>query len=236
MNLYNIVSPGNILIVCGLMVLIISSCGLCGTLMQSKCLLGLYLSFIIMTMVSEIMIGTYGFFIRGYIRSTLKTELISGVQNKYATNDTSGLIEFWDTVQTKFDCCGIESHKDWYNIAAWPQEARVPSSCCTPIADKTYSSHAVCPSGNRLRHDGCFIRIQKWILEHLFVLAIGCVLFSFVQFFAIASSLLIICTMDFRKQYCPVRKQASDSQYKTIPSDADQHCKYIQNCWRSEQD
>jgi len=30
----------------------------------------------------------------------------------------------------QLQCCGVNNYTDWYNIAAWPNEERVPPECC----------------------------------------------------------------------------------------------------------
>ena len=43
----------------------------------------------------------------------------------------------------QFDCCGVQSYKDWYSINAWPDEAIVPDSCCLPWVKNTTGKRRV---------------------------------------------------------------------------------------------
>ena len=46
-------------------------------------------------------------------------------------------------VAFQFDCCGVQSYKDWYSINAWPDEAIVPDSCCLPWVKNATGKHHV---------------------------------------------------------------------------------------------
>ena len=53
---------------------------------------------------------------------------------------------FWFQLQ----CCGVNNYTDWYNIRAWPNEKKVPISCCRqPVEgcgelDYKFWFHRVC--------------------------------------------------------------------------------------------
>lgn len=67
----------------------------------------------------------------------------------------------------------------------------------------------------RFRKHGCFKKIRHWILEHLHVVGITCIIFAFIQFFSIVAALLIVCTMDYRRGR--PRKGSSRPTYDRVP-------------------
>lgn len=36
----------------------------------------------------------------------------------------------------QFECCGVSSYEDWYDIKSWSGKRWVPESCCRPIYEK----------------------------------------------------------------------------------------------------
>lgn len=219
----------------------IGFCGCCGSWFQSKCLLVSYLSLIVTIMLLEIAAGSLGYVFRAHIRQTLHQELLDGVKIKYNINDTNGMMSTWDTAQISFNCCGVDGYNDWYNISAWPEQQWVPASCCLP-ANSTSSSlewevdsdgknvtvssasspEDVCGrdaerDSGRYRQHGCFKKIRHWIMEHLHVVGLTCIIFAFIQFFSIVSALLVVCTMDYKRRSRPSRG-SSRPTYNRVPT------------------
>ncbi|XP_053211854.1 tetraspanin-9-like [Panonychus citri] len=210
---YHLLSAGNLMIAIGFLVFSVSLCGLCGSWFQNKWLLGAFLFTIVLIMALEVVTATLGYVIRDSIRDTLQDELLVGIKSKYNLNDTNGLVSFWDTVQTNLDCCGVNSHKDWFQIDAWKTETKVPESCCNREINIT---NMYCAEGD-LRDHGCYIKLKRALLENLHWVAITCVIFAFVQFFSVVSSLLMICTVDHRRNYRPVKNNRSPT-YNRVPT------------------
>ena len=67
----------------------------------------------------------------------------------------------------------------------------------------------------RFKKHGCFKKIRHWILEHLHVVGITCIIFAFIQFFSIVAALLVVCTMDYRRGR--PRKGSSRPTYDRVP-------------------
>ncbi|XP_074605712.1 tetraspanin-36-like [Brevipalpus obovatus] len=198
---YHILSAGNLMIAVGLITFCISLCGLCGSWFQNKYLLGAFLTMMILIMVLEVSAASFGYIGREKIRVTLRDELLLGIREKYDVNNTNGLVTFWDAIQENLDCCGVDSLRDWYNIKAWPSEKRVPQSCCKPSS--IHSTNAFCKEGD-IRENGCYPKLKVFLMENLHYVAIAGVVFAFIQFFTVVASLLMICTVDYKKQYKPV--------------------------------
>lgn len=218
---------------------LIGFCGCCGSWFQSKCLLVSYLTVIVTIMLLEITAGTLGYFFRQTIKETLHQELIDGIKYRYNTNDTNGMQTTWDQVQRTFNCCGVDHYQDWYKIEAWPGNEWVPETCCSPLPSPNItesadaaeasstteapknSSEPTCgrnpdKESSRFKTHGCFKKIRHFILEHLHVVGLTCIVFAFIQFFSIVASLLIICTMDYRNGR--PRKGSSRPTYNRVPT------------------
>ena len=224
---YHVLSADNLAIASGVLMLFIGFCGCCGSWFQSKCLLISYLTVIIAIMILEITAGTLGYFFRHNIKETLHQELLDGVKNKYFLNNTNGIASTWNQVQESFNCCGVDHYQDWHHISAWPDEEWVPESCCMPlnttelIEVKENNETTVCgrdPNRDTPRYKtaGCFKKIRHWILEHLHIVGITCIVFAFIQFFSIVAALLVVCTMDYKRGR--PRKGSSRPTYNRVPT------------------
>ena len=210
---------------------LIGFCGCCGSWFQSKFLLVSYLTVIVTIMLLEVTAGTLGYFFRQTIKDTLHQELIDGIKFRYDVNDTNGLQTTWDHFQRAFNCCGVDSYQDWYKIKAWEENDWVPETCCVPlnITEAAETSEATSPASTepscgrnpdeattRYKTHGCFKKIRHFILEHLHVLGLTCIVFAFIQFFSIVSALLVVCTMDYRSNR--PRKGSSRPTYNRVPT------------------
>lgn len=229
---YHVLSTDNLAIVSGALMLLIAFCGCCGSWFQSKCLLVSYLSVIVLIMLLEITAGVLGYVFRQEIKATLHSELMDGIKFKYDPNNTTnGISVTWDHVQRAFNCCGVDHYQDWYKISAWPEKDYVPSSCCVdiPPVNGTEGSTTTPAPGEepyvcgrdpekdlpRFRSNGCFKRIRHWILEHLHIVGLTCIIFAFIQFFSIVAALLVVCTMDYKRGR---RGRKASPSYNRVPT------------------
>ena len=219
---YHILSADILLIICGLLTFLMALFGLCGAWFQNKYLLGTYLTMIVIIMILEIVCGIIGFFGRDKIKETIRDELMLSVKEKYDLNNTNGLETFWNHMHLQFNCCGVDNYKDWFNIKAFPDSKQVPKSCCIQASSLVITllvksnETDLCPKNEMVRRDGCYVKFRRWILENLHIIAITFVVFSFIQFFAIVASLLMIYTMDYKKKYRPIHNNRTT--YNRVPS------------------
>ncbi|KAG7267847.1 hypothetical protein CRUP_023863 [Coryphaenoides rupestris] len=97
-------SAANLVITLGTIVMVTGFLGCLGAIKENKCLL---LS------------------VRENARRDLKDGLVL-----YATENNAGLQNAWNTIQSEWRCCGVESHTDWH---AALQEKVVPDRCCQDL-------------------------------------------------------------------------------------------------------
>lgn len=85
------------------------------------------------------------------MKDTLKKSL-----DKYYDNKSDRIA--WDNVQTKLECCGVESPNDW------PEKKR-PITCCHKITDRAeppedFHCKSAAPGDDILYSTGCFDKLQ----------------------------------------------------------------------------
>ncbi|XP_023214601.1 tetraspanin-9-like [Centruroides sculpturatus] len=194
---YQIISAGSLSIASGIITFIVGFLGCCGSWFQNKCLLVSYFILVILIFLLEFTAGTLGFIYRKHVGETLRDELLMGIQEKYKVNDVNGLTEAWDHIQLKFECCGVNGINDWYNINAWPEKTWVPTSCCI----EAYKNET-CGMRNETEiwhNQGCYQRMHMWLMEQLYIVAIICMLFAFIQLFGLISAMLLVCRINEKR-------------------------------------
>lgn len=215
---YHILSADNLAILVGGVTFVVAFCGCCGSWFQSKFLLVVYLSSIILIMVAEVIVGVACFLFQTQISSTLQSELLSGIHNRYLLNDTNGIQSTWDHIQNRFHCCGVNNYTDWYQVSAWPEKMRVPSSCCKPV-NGTIPDDCGLDAESDATHlwkHGCFQKIRFYLLTNIHGVGVTSIVFAFVQFVALVSAFLVVFTMDYKKDRRKQRFMSNRSTYNRI--------------------
>lgn len=163
--------------------IIISFLGCCGAYKESRCMLGTYfllvLSLLILITVATVIGLSQGI-------DSLITPLRDTVYiyDKSSTRvDVKEVTALWDTIQTDFKCCGVESARDWaeynprYTGSGYIEDAgsilmgiKVPASCCATATAKAKCQ--VNPSGkNGAYVAGCFVTLYDQISDHMNVVS-----------------------------------------------------------------
>uniref|UniRef100_T1GGK7 Tetraspanin n=1 Tax=Megaselia scalaris TaxID=36166 RepID=T1GGK7_MEGSC len=134
-----------------------------------------------MLFMSEFLVGAVAFAFRNALTRTLSNEMRFAIENHYNASDRGSLASpsvasIWDNIQTNFECCGVTSYEDWYNIKAWSEL----------WFDK-----------------GCVHSFQNWIVKHLHVVGtIGLVIAS-IQLIGLLCSMLLFCSVKRRSKRSP---------------------------------
>lgn len=106
----------------------------------------------------------------------------------------------------QFHCCGVRDYTDWFQIEAWPEEDRVPDSCC--MQRERYCGR-LDPEGRNKEFwykEGCASAIQMWLVTRLHVVGTVGLVVGFLQLFGLVASMILFCT---------VRHKRSSHTYKS---------------------
>lgn len=196
---HRVLSADGLCLTAGAITFLVAFLGCCGAWFQSRCMLATYFVLVILIFLLEFAAGTLGFIYRRHIRESLEEELKVSIKFKYDPDGDNGLAELWDHIHTKFECCGVDSYLNWHHIAAWPDEKRVPKSCCL---EEFVNGTACATSGNPslIHQGGCYHKLHLWIMKRLYIVGIVCMSFAFVQLFGLISAMLLLCTSAEKKK------------------------------------
>ncbi|CAF4769593.1 unnamed protein product [Rotaria sp. Silwood1] len=156
-----------VLIGIGIFVFIIGLLGCCGSVRESRLLLGLYVFFIILVMGGELVVAMYTVLLSKEwdtrLPNTLKQRLL-----KYNYSIPQQFEHDLDIIHKKFSCCGIDGPSDFYNNVNYKiYDRHLPLSCCTSLLN------GICLEVDAYRF-GCYQTINEYV--HLYsrlIVAVG---------------------------------------------------------------
>jgi len=174
----------------GAIITFVSGVGILGSCFKSRCLLVSYLSTVVLILILQILVAVFAFVYREPMATTLRQELLTNLREEYVMSPPSDAKLNWDMVQTKFQCCGVDGHSDWFKANAWPNNDYVPDSCCVS-PNNTVAECGRSGDASIWHKQGCLEMISKFILEELHILASIVITLVFLQLFGIIASTLL---------------------------------------------
>lgn len=118
-----------ILIAFGIFVFLVGFCGCCGAIRGSKCLLGMYIFFLVIIFAGELAAGIVMIIYRVQVEEKIDTLLKESVKDNYLKSST--ITDAWDVVQIQLDCCGGAGPDDYQNsYYDNVTVSELPRSCC----------------------------------------------------------------------------------------------------------
>lgn len=209
-------SADSLFIAIGVSGFVVSFFGCCGSWFQSRCLLITYFVLIVFLFLSEFLIGSIAFLFRGGLSRTLANELRFGIERHYNASDRGGLAApsvaaIWDTMQQSFECCGVTSYEDWYDVQAWSGKRWVPESCCRPNYDRSLIIEGSGDGGPKVDcgksenpllwfDKACAHSLHAWLIERLHVVGTVALVIAFLQLFGLITSMLLFCTVKHKRE------------------------------------
>jgi len=205
-----------VLLVVSILVLIVAFFGCCGAAQESRCLLATYFAFDILLLIGT---AIAAYFVFTDDLDSLKKPFMEALKQYDDTSNNQAdktLVRAWDSFQQDFQCCGVESFKDWSEhnpIFHGPDQSTlypdtnskpdynnkpsnyrwVPESCCDSTGNQQFcAQHPF--SNNGLYAKGCFQMVVEQIEAHESIvggIAIGIVVVMVIN--AIISIYMATC-------------------------------------------
>jgi len=178
-----------LLIGVGCLIFIVGFFGCCGAIKESKCMLGMYMFFMVLVLGGEVAAGALVAIYKGKITKELKGAMVKQNQMKYSVNDTV-LTKAWDYMQIELQCCGTNNLQDYENsVYVKENEAAstgisLPASCCklkegSTTSDPKPLNADKCQKSPRddqfVNTKGCYEGMMQWFNKHsLILIIVGC--------------------------------------------------------------
>jgi len=178
-----------LLIGAGVLVLITGIIGCVGAVRKRGGLLTTYFVLLLIIFLCEITGAIIAFVYHETLSTELEVDLVKNMNKNYNETGQESFSKAVDEMQQNFQCCGVTSYADWQHskfIKTNQQGLKTPISCCkSPSELCSVRDH---PSNiYRVMHDksmGCLVKLEYYLQEHIFVLAVTCIVVAGLEIFA----------------------------------------------------
>ncbi|XP_037030560.1 CD82 antigen [Bradysia coprophila] len=208
-----------ILCVGGIVMLIISILGCCGSLRGSHCMLMTFFCFLLLILVAQIAAGAWAIHNKSTLDDMFRATIKNTVQNEYGVNQEN--TDSFDTFQRYLECCGASGPNDWalskYNskdssnvinmkISSSSTSYKIPESCCKSDidADQCMLSTKVTLKSvinSDIHSQGCTDKLMNEVHAHMtLICGIICAVVV-VEFFGLLFALILYCAVKNKENY-----------------------------------
>lgn len=178
-------SPATLLVVIGVVMLFVSLFGCIGALKESTCLVNCFGAILTAVLVLEVAAAIAAYSLRPQVTSMLSTNLRKTLPLYYQDKDSEMAFDF---IQSRLNCCGVDSYLDWGEIDLSPIESgifvsnvTVPFSCCA----ETQLNESNTEECYKLYANGCLPRVIFLIYQSAGLLGTGAMTIAFIQIIGI---------------------------------------------------
>ncbi|XP_070764711.1 tetraspanin-33 isoform X1 [Enoplosus armatus] len=179
------VDPALLLIVVGSVMFLITFLGCFGALRNATCLLKMFLGILAAVLLLQIAAGVVGYLFTDMVMERTERLMMKAIVRYREDRDLENAIDF---IQKKFQCCGVESYKDWSHNVYFEcldtnpslEACGVPFSCCIHLQNQTVLN-TMCGYGMQQLEErsagedvftiGCLEKIIWWAKNNLLLVA-----------------------------------------------------------------
>uniref|UniRef100_A0A8C3PNB7 Tetraspanin n=1 Tax=Calidris pygmaea TaxID=425635 RepID=A0A8C3PNB7_9CHAR len=127
-SVLQVVHVGYFLIAIGAILLVIGFLGCYGAQKESKCLLIMFFSVVLIIFIAEIAAAVVVLVYTGFAETLLTAVVTPLLQEKYGQE--ASFTKIWNTTMEEVGCCGLNNYTDFTN-STWYKEHQVyPDACC----------------------------------------------------------------------------------------------------------
>ncbi|CAH1787315.1 unnamed protein product [Owenia fusiformis] len=120
----------------GAFVFLVGFLGCCGAIKESRCMLGMYIFFMVLIMGAEIAAGVLAIVYKAQIEKELNKSLATEIKEKF--EETNAIGAAMGYTQLYFDCCGVSGQADYVNSKFSNMTSRY--DCCGVEGVETYNN------------------------------------------------------------------------------------------------
>ncbi|XP_010004849.1 PREDICTED: tetraspanin-1 [Chaetura pelagica] len=158
-SVLHVVNVSYFLIVIGAILLVIGFLGCCSAQKESKCLLMVFFSVMLIIFIAEIAAAVVTLVYTNIAETLLKSVVTPLLQKKYGSDPI--LSENWNETMKELKCCGLNNYTD-FTDSPWYKEhnSTFPTTCCEDLQPCTSVLAA------QKNVTGCFKQIVQEIKTH----------------------------------------------------------------------
>ncbi|XP_054021337.1 tetraspanin-1 [Dryobates pubescens] len=183
-----VVNVGYFLIVIGAILLVIGFLGCYGAQKESKCLLMMFFSVLLIIFVAEVAAAVVALVYTGLAETLLSAVLTPVLKEKYGVDGPFSQI--WNVTMEKVSCCGLNNYTDFNNSYWHGQTGTYPAPCCKNVepCNATLAAHS--------NVTGCFDQIVEEIRTNAGVVGGVAAGIAALEIASMAVSMYLYCRLD----------------------------------------
>ncbi|KAK3107237.1 hypothetical protein FSP39_010005 [Pinctada imbricata] len=169
-------------VVIGAFFFLLGILGCVGACCKVKCMLVLYVIFLVLIVLAELTFLILVFAFRDEVDSWFKDPLRSAIEKEYKSSASEDSISLAiNFVQSEFKCCGVDSYQDFNMSTSWNRtfvyngtvyEKLIPNVCCKNSSSNANLDCLLSPTTDNAYTDtGCYKAIEDWISDNYRILA-----------------------------------------------------------------
>ncbi|KAI4881321.1 hypothetical protein NFI96_029930 [Prochilodus magdalenae] len=191
-DLKQVLNVAYLLIALGSVLLILGFLGCCGAVRESKCMLLMFFTIILIVFIAEVAGAIVVLVFKGQITNIIAqvgVKIVDSIKLDYGSNkDVTGL---WNATMETLKCCGFNNYTDFTN-SPFSKNNTYPTQCCK--VDPCMKSNAT-----DANISGCYTAVIKWIDSNAVVI-IGVALgIAVLELAAMAVSMTLYCQIKANK-------------------------------------
>ncbi|NWS74868.1 TSN1 protein, partial [Crotophaga sulcirostris] len=192
-SVLQVVNVSYFLIVIGAILLVIGFLGCCGAQKESKCLLMMFFSVVLIIFIAEIAAAVVALVYTGLAETLLTAAVTPLLKEKYGTDNS--LTHIWNVTMKEVHCCGLNNYTD-FTDSPWNKEyGAYPEPCCKDQVRGSILTLA-CPHLRGSLLQGCFDQILEEIRTNAGVVGGVAAGIAALEIAAMAVSMYLYCHLD----------------------------------------
>ncbi|NWR82747.1 TSN1 protein, partial [Furnarius figulus] len=199
-SVLQVVNVSYVLIVIGSILLVIGFLGCYGAQKESKCLLMMFFSVVLIIFIAEVAVAVVALVYTGLAETLLSAVVTPVLKEKYGVD--TAFTQIWNTTMTQVHCCGLNNYTDFDDSVWYETHKTYPVQCCdmeqpctvTLAAQKTPPLAHPRLCGCLLQ--GCFDQILEEIRTNAGVAGGVAAGIAALEIAAMAVSMYLYCRLD----------------------------------------
>ncbi|KAG6928279.1 tetraspanin 1 [Chelydra serpentina] len=178
------------LIVIGAILLVLGFLGCCGAQKESKCLLIMFFSIVLIIFIAEIAAAVVALVYTSLAESILETTVTPTLKNQYGK--VPEVTQIWNVTMKEVKCCGLNNYTDFTDSYYYKEHGNTyPPFCCTSISDPCNAAAA-----HTSDIQGCFQQLLSDIRKNAGVVGGVAAGICALEIAAMVVSMYLYCQLD----------------------------------------
>ncbi|NXN26581.1 TSN1 protein, partial [Nycticryphes semicollaris] len=190
-SVLQVVHVGYFLIAIGAILLVIGFLGCYGAQRDSKCLLMMFFSVVLIIFIAEIAAAVVALVYTGLAETLLTAVVTPLLQEKYGQDES--FTKIWNATMKEVKCCGLNNYTDFTNSTWYMKHNVYPDACSPGIRELLPLTH---PFLRGCLLQGCFDQILEEIKTNGGVVGGVAAGIAALEVAAMAVSMYLYCRLD----------------------------------------